>query len=74
MIARLPNVLVLNGGDEISEIEREQAERAFIRFYLDLEPGSRPSRWSILSILTINVTQNQRKMYQNRFLVLDISK
>ena len=44
MIARLPNVLVLNGGDEISEIEREQAERAFIRFYLDLEPGSRPSR------------------------------
>ena len=42
MIARLANVKILNGGDEISEFEREQAERAFIRYYLESE--SKPDR------------------------------
>ena len=48
MIARLPNIETLNGGDPISENERDQAERAFIRCYLDSDPGTRPSRWSEL--------------------------
>jgi Leucine-rich repeat (LRR) protein len=37
MIAKLPNVLILNGGDRIPDNEREDAERSFIRFYLDEE-------------------------------------
>lgn len=35
LIARLPNIQILNGGDKIPDNEREDAERAFIRFYLD---------------------------------------
>jgi len=35
LIARLPNVEVLNGGDKITDLEREDAERAFIRYYMD---------------------------------------
>ena len=35
LIARLPNIQILNGGDRIPDNEREDAERAFIRFYLD---------------------------------------
>ena len=42
MIARLPGVKILNGGDEISEFEREQAERAFIRHFLESE--TKPDR------------------------------
>ena len=47
VIARLPNIQLLNGGDPISETEREQAERAFIRDFLD-SPSSRPERWTEL--------------------------
>ncbi len=32
LIARLPNVRILNGGDVIPDSEREDAERAFIRY------------------------------------------
>ena len=35
LVARLPNIQILNGGDRIPDNEREDAERAFIRFYLD---------------------------------------
>ena len=37
LIARLPNIQILNGGDRIPDNEREDAERAFIRFHLDEE-------------------------------------
>ena len=47
VIARLPNIKILNGGDPISETEREQAERAFIREHLD-SPVTRPERWTEL--------------------------
>ena len=43
LIARLPNIQILNGGDRIPDNEREDAERAFIRFYLDEE--SKPKRY-----------------------------
>lgn len=36
-------VEILNGGDKISKEEREDSERAFIRFYLDSE--EKPARY-----------------------------
>lgn len=44
LIARLPNVKVLNGGDKITDLEREDAERAFIRFYMELPETEQPGR------------------------------
>ena len=41
LVARLPNVSVFNGGDKVPANEREDAERAFIRFYLDDEEKPR---------------------------------
>lgn len=43
LIARLPNIQILNGGDIISKTEREDAERAFIRFHLESDP--KPQRY-----------------------------
>ena len=48
IIARLPNIQTLNGGDKISESEREEAERNFIRSYLEQRPDTRPARWAEL--------------------------
>ena len=48
VIARLPDISSLNGGDAISESEREDAERAMIRRYLHLPPGERPARVEVL--------------------------
>jgi len=48
LVARLPNVKVLNGGDMITKTEREDAERAFIRYFLDTEEHLRPHRWEEL--------------------------
>ncbi|XP_046383123.1 tubulin-specific chaperone cofactor E-like protein [Ischnura elegans] len=45
LIARLPNVQVLNGGGAITKEEREDAERAFIRFYVVKDPEERPRRF-----------------------------
>lgn len=44
MIARLPFVETLNGGGAIGAVEREDAERAFIRYYLDKPESDRPER------------------------------
>ncbi|XP_012258017.2 tubulin-specific chaperone cofactor E-like protein isoform X2 [Athalia rosae] len=48
LIARLPNVETLNGGGAISAQEREDAERAFIRYYMDKPEADRPERFSEL--------------------------
>lgn len=48
LVARLPNVKVLNGGDMITKTEREDSERAFIRFFLDIPEQARPERWQEL--------------------------
>ncbi|ENN78745.1 hypothetical protein YQE_04796, partial [Dendroctonus ponderosae] len=45
LIARLPNVKTLNGGGVISAEEREDAERAFIRYYMDKPESDRPERY-----------------------------
>lgn len=49
LIARLPNIKVLNGGDCISPSEREDAERAFIRYFLDTPADDRPPRFDQLT-------------------------
>lgn len=48
VIARLPNVEVLNGGGRIGSEEREDAERAFIRHYAKREEIDRPARFEEL--------------------------
>lgn len=45
LIARLPNIQTLNGGGVISYDEREDAERAFIRYYMDKPESDRPERY-----------------------------
>jgi len=49
VIARLPHVEVLNGGGRIGSEEREDAERAFIRFYMDRPENERPAQYADLS-------------------------
>ncbi len=39
---------MLNGGDEITALEREDAERAFIRFFLPIPEQLRPQRFNEL--------------------------
>lgn len=71
LIARLPNVETLNGGGVISSQEREDAERAFIRYYMDKPEADRPERW-VLTFRTWTVyTIRQRVLYlelEMRFL------
>lgn len=45
LIARLPKIEILNGGDVIGSVEREDAERSFIRYYLDKPESDRPERY-----------------------------
>ncbi|KAG5892455.1 hypothetical protein JTB14_009863 [Gonioctena quinquepunctata] len=45
LIARLPNVKTLNGGGKITPEEREDAERAFIRYYMDKPESDQPERY-----------------------------
>ncbi|CAH0560824.1 unnamed protein product [Brassicogethes aeneus] len=47
LIARLPNLEVLNGG-KIDAQEREDAERAFIRYFMDKPESDRPERFAEL--------------------------
>ncbi|KAG5680830.1 hypothetical protein PVAND_010312 [Polypedilum vanderplanki] len=48
VIARLPHIEILNGGGRIGFEEREDAERAFIRFYMEKPEQERPSRYAEL--------------------------
>lgn len=47
LLAHLPSVTVLNGG-KVSDGEREDAERFFIRYYEDFPEQERPERYHIL--------------------------
>uniref|UniRef100_A0AAX7SVP1 Ubiquitin-like domain-containing protein n=1 Tax=Astatotilapia calliptera TaxID=8154 RepID=A0AAX7SVP1_ASTCA len=47
LLAQLPSVMVLNGG-AVSNGEREDAERFFIRYYQDCPEQERPERYRIL--------------------------
>ncbi|EDW02037.1 tubulin-specific chaperone cofactor E-like protein [Drosophila grimshawi] len=48
LIARLPNVSMLNGGGKISVDERVDAERAFVRHYMNKPESERPARYAEL--------------------------
>lgn len=48
VIARLPHIEILNGGGRIGFEEREDAERAFIRFYMEKPENERPARYAEL--------------------------
>lgn len=48
LIARLPHVECLNGGGKITPQEREDAERAFIRYYTREPESDRPERFAEL--------------------------
>lgn len=48
LIARLPQVQTLNGGGVVGAEEREDAERAFIRYYMDKPESDRPERYTEL--------------------------
>lgn len=48
LIARLPFVQILNGGGVIGSEEREDAERAFIRYYMERAESDRPERYTAL--------------------------
>ncbi|KAK6621357.1 hypothetical protein RUM43_011663 [Polyplax serrata] len=48
LIARLGNVRTLNGGGVIGDEEREDAERAFIRHYMEKPESDRPERYTDL--------------------------
>lgn len=48
LIARLPSVQVLNGGGTIGSEEREDAERAFIRYYMHKPETEQPARYKEL--------------------------
>ncbi|SPP74078.1 tubulin-specific chaperone cofactor E-like protein [Drosophila guanche] len=48
LIARLPNVEMLNGGGKIGKDERIDAERAFVRHYMDKSESERPARYEEL--------------------------
>ncbi|KAM7397558.1 hypothetical protein PAMA_005728 [Pampus argenteus] len=47
LLAQLPSVVVLNGG-EVSDGEREDAERFFIRYYQDCPEQELPMRYHVL--------------------------
>lgn len=56
LIARLPNVQTLNGGGLISTEEREDSERAFIRYYMDKPEVDRPERF--VNIILLNASSS----------------
>ena len=71
LIARLPNVETLNGGDKISEAEREEAERNFIRDFLDQPVHSRPARW-VNNIYIGQVVVNFLEIFSKMKLKIEI--
>lgn len=44
LVARLPHVRTLNGGGAVPAEERDAAERAFIRYYMEKPEADRPDR------------------------------
>jgi hypothetical protein len=62
---------VLNGGDEITALEREDAERAFIRFFLPIPEQLRPQRFNELvkvsSFLALGLPE---LLYSYLFLII----
>ncbi|CAF4831065.1 tubulin-specific chaperone cofactor E-like protein [Pieris napi] len=51
LVARLPHVRTLNGGGAVPPEERDAAERAFIRYYMEKPEADRPDRyWELVGV------------------------
>lgn len=51
LVARLPHVSTLNGGGAVPDQERDAAERAFIRYYMDKPEADKPDRyWELVGV------------------------
>lgn len=51
LVARLPHVRTLNGGGTVPPEERDAAERAFIRYYMEKPESDRPDRyWELVGV------------------------
>lgn len=80
LIARLPFVQTLNGGGVIGGEEREDAERAFIRYYLDKPEADRPERYNELVAVhgkldpLVNIDLRPEKRVKVTFTYGDVSE
>lgn len=80
MIARLPYIQTLNGGGVITAEEREDAERAFIRYYMDRPESDRPERYNELVAihgkldLLVNIDLRPEKRVKVTFTYGDTSE
>ncbi|EDW08900.1 tubulin-specific chaperone cofactor E-like protein [Drosophila mojavensis] len=80
LIARLPNVSMLNGGGKISVDERVDAERAFVRHYMDKPEAERPARYAELLAVhgqldpLVNVNLKPEKRVKVVFTYNDVSE
>lgn len=50
---RLPSISLLNGS-AVTDSEREDAERFFIRYYLDYPEEELPYRWAALTVYNVS--------------------
>ncbi|XP_049875399.1 tubulin-specific chaperone cofactor E-like protein isoform X2 [Pectinophora gossypiella] len=51
LVARLPHIKTLNGGGAVPPEERDAAERAFIRYYMEKPEADRPDRyWELVGV------------------------
>ncbi|XP_026477838.1 tubulin-specific chaperone cofactor E-like protein [Ctenocephalides felis] len=80
LLARLPQVSTLNGGGVVDHEEREDAERAFIRHYMDKPESDRPERYSELVSIhgkldpLVNVDLRPEKRVKVTFTCGDVSE
>ncbi|KAH8331746.1 hypothetical protein KR074_010648 [Drosophila pseudoananassae] len=80
LIARLPNVEMLNGGGKIGTDERVDAERAFVRYYMDKPEEERPARYEELLRIhgkldpLVNVSLKPDKRVKVVFTYNDVSE
>ncbi|EDW47219.1 tubulin-specific chaperone cofactor E-like protein [Drosophila sechellia] len=80
LIARLPNVEMLNGGGKISNDERVDSERAFVRYYMDKPEEERPARYQELLQIhgkldpLVNVSLKPDKRVKVLFTYNDVSE
>lgn len=80
LIARLPNVSMLNGGGKISVDERVDAERAFVRHYMDKPESERPARYAELQAVhgkldpLVNINLKPEKRVKVVFTYNDVSE
>lgn len=80
LIARLPYVEILNGGGKITNQEREDAERAFIRYYMERPESDRPARYNDLVAKhgkldpLVNIDLRPEKRVKVKFTYGDVSE